>query len=771
MPDEARRDFLLRGLNERQRQAVQHQTGPLLVVAGAGSGKTRMLTHRIAWLIEIEEVPPEEILAVTFTNKAAREMRERVARLVPEAGEKVTLATFHSWCCLHLRRWHAQAGFPDGFTIFDEDDAEKVMKEVVAGMGLDDKQLSPRFFLNLVSQAKNELLEPEEFTPPHRPDLVKLAYSRYQQALRTQSAVDFDDLIFLTWKMFHTHADLLERIQHRFRYFLVDEYQDTNHAQYRLIALLSSDSRNLCVVGDEDQSIYSWRGASIRNIRDFTTDFPGAEVICLDQNYRSTQTILDAAGAVIANNASSFKKRLWTDNAAGDLVHFHLAMDERAEADWIAKQITTWRRTTGRLGDCAVLFRMNSLSRPIEQALGRMRVPYEVTGGQKFFQRREVKDILAYLRVLHNQADEVALKRIINVPRRGIGNSSVAKMAAGHGLWAGLQAEAGERPKGKAAGFAAFLNELRIDGPTRVSALARQIIDRTEYRAWLRTSEPDTVEEREANIDSLIADMRVQEEENPELTLREYLEDTALHADIDDLVEGDDKVHLMTLHNAKGLEFPLVFLMAMEEGIFPHASAKNAPEELEEERRLAYVGMTRAQRRLHLSAARRRMLFGAWNTTMLSRFVLEIPRDLFIPGSLPGGTTRAQETPRFGGERPAPPPAYEDHHQFSAPSPRATVSGLRGPYRPQQEPERPRPPIVHTPPLPAVATGARAVGEAATMMNVGRGAKVRHQTFGEGRILAIDGSSLQDFRLTIDFEKVGRKTLLLQYAQLRVINS
>lgn len=748
------------GLNPRQSEAVGITEGPLLVVAGAGSGKTRMLTMRIAALIERHGVDPTAILAVTFTNKAAKEMRERVQALLPGRGAAVTLTTFHTFCSQLLRRWHEAAGFPDSFTIYDEDDSEKLMKLVLADLNLDAKKYTPRAMQSLVSQAKNELQGPEEFKPPHlEAARITEVYKRYQEALTKNQAVDFDDLIFCVWKMLNARPDLLERLQERYRYFLVDEYQDTNTAQYKLIALLSSASRNLCVVGDEDQSIYSWRGATIRNIREFEKDFPGARVVLLDQNYRSTQGILDAASAVIANNAGTHKKSLWTTNGAGELPRFIHAADDRDEADRIVGEIRKLAREGVPYGQISVLFRMNSLSRTIEQALTSQGIPYEVTGGLKFFQRREVKDILSYLRFLGNRNDSISLRRIINTPRRGIGETTVARLAATGDLWGEVMVQAAASPRAKIAAFVRLMEEfVGLSETTPVSQLTKAVLDRTEYVEWLyETEDEEDAKERESNVESLLADIRFQEEENPQLTLREYLEKVALHADVDDLDEACERVHLMTLHNAKGLEFPVVFVVAMEEGVFPHHSSKDLPHQLEEERRLAYVGMTRAMRRLYLTAARRRMMFGGWMNNPVSRFISEVPAGM-LEGRPAGGSS--------SGWRPSSGSAAA----FSFTKTQAPAEKTRD-IR-ESDPGSPTPGYSFRKPAESpvsAAAGQPAASEPGTMLNIEKGTDVFHQIFGKGRVTATEGSSLGDFRLTIDFENVGRKTLLLQYATLRVI--
>ncbi|HOY68728.1 MAG TPA: 3'-5' exonuclease [Candidatus Ozemobacteraceae bacterium] len=762
----------LAGLNPRQIEAVEITEGPLLVVAGAGSGKTRMLTMRIASLIERKGVDPSAILAVTFTNKAAKEMRERVQALLPGRGEAVTLTTFHTFCSQLLRRWHEAAGFPEGFTIYDEDDSEKLMKLVLAALELDPKKYTPRAMLSLISQAKNELEGPEEFKPPHfESERITTVYRRYQEALTKNQAVDFDDLIFCVWKMLNARPDLLERLQQRYRYFLVDEYQDTNTAQYKLIALLSSASRNLCVVGDEDQSIYSWRGATIRNIREFEKDFAGARVVYLEQNYRSTQGILDAASAVIANNAGTHKKQLWTTNGAGELPRFIHTSDDREEAERIVSEIRRLEREGIPYGQMAVLFRMNSLSRTIEQALSAQMIPYDVTGGLKFFERREVKDILAYLRFLGNRNDSISLRRIINTPRRGIGDATVAKLAATGDLWGETLVQAAASPRGKLAAFVKLMEELvETAANAPVSVLAKTILERTQYIEWLyETEEEDEAKDRESNVESLLADIRFQEEENRQLTLREYLEKVALHAAVDDVDEAAERVHLMTLHNAKGLEFPVVFLMAMEEGVFPHHSSKDLPHQLEEERRLAYVGMTRAMRRLYLTAARRRMMFGGWLSNPVSRFIGEVPAGM-LEGR-PGGGASAGFAGSGTGWRPSSgssAPAYS----FARTQPPAEPSrDIRA-----QTPAKPLPSYgfrkIATPAAGSSPSGSGVTpenSEPGTMLNLQAGTHVVHQIFGHGHVVSTDGSGLGDFRLTIDFATAGRKTLLLQYAALRVI--
>lgn len=744
-------DVTLQQLNERQREAVSITDGPLLVVAGAGSGKTRMLTVRIAYLIEKCNVEPSQILAVTFTNKAAKEMRERVRDLVVGA-ERVTLTTFHSFCCQLMRRWHKHAGYADGFTIYDETDSEKLMKNVLKEHNVDPKRFSPKAVLGFISQAKNELVKPEEYMQLAGPGPASVTtqklYTAYQAQLQLNQAVDFDDLIFKAYYLLKDNPQLLTKLQQQYQYFLVDEYQDTNHAQYRLISMISSGSRNLCVVGDEDQSIYSWRGATIRNIQDFANDFTGARIVKLEQNYRSTQVILDAAGAVIAKNLSAHPKRLWTEKSGGELLMFNRASDDREEAEWVVRRIATLHRQGVELGDFAVLFRMNSLSRSVEQALQRLKIPYDITGGTKFFDRREVKDILAYLRVIDNPRDSISLERVINTPKRGIGQTSVDKLGADSSrpLWDGVSEEGCRSPEAKIGKFFRLMLDF-MDAATglRVSQLCRKIIDDTEYLDYLKSDDPETFEDRRNNVEALVSDIRYQEEDNPDLKLHDYLANTALHAAVDDIDQSQQKVHLMTLHNAKGLEFPVVFLMGLEEGIFPHHSSKEAPEQLEEERRLAYVGMTRAREYLFLTAASRRMMFGSWGSNPVSRFVAEVPIHLFA------GRSAAADKPRDGVAATIP----------GAVSSKAKSSGFTFNSKVTWSEERKTAGVLDD-------SGSAVAG---TMLNLKPGARVIHKVFGNGLIEGTQGESLADFRVTIRFEKVGCKTLLLQYATLQVINS
>ena len=633
------------------------------------------------------------------------------------------------------------------------------MKGILKDKNIDPKKFSPRKILGLISSAKNELIGPEKYLEFAGNDTwarkVNDIYGEYQKRLLANSAVDFDDLIFKTFTMLNENQELRDKLQRWYKYFLVDEYQDTNYAQYRLVSLLSSGSKNLCVVGDEDQSIYSWRGATIRNIQDFEKDFPGAQVVKLEQNYRSTQVILDAAGAVIANNMSAHQKYLWTEKKEGEPLTFQRARDDREEASWIVRKICQLRDTGRSLSDFAVLFRMNSLSRQVEQALSRSGLPYEMTGGTKFFQRREVKDILAYMKVIDNLRDGVSMERIINTPRRKIGPKMIEKltMQGQQSLWEGVTAEGSAKPNsGVGKFFQLMLDLLEAADSMRVSELARKIIEDVEYIEYLKNSDPETATDRENNVKALVSDIRYQEEDNPELNLREYLANVALHADVDDLDIDEDKVHLLTLHNAKGLEFPVVFMVGMEEGIFPHHSSKDAPEELEEERRLAYVGMTRAKELLFLTAASQRMMFGSWGRNPVARFVTEVPSHLYSHyAKSDSGKTGVYSRPTsFTPSTTGIPGAISTGRKFGKPSFNVNAGAKWAPTADNKEKND--------------STGT----EVGTMVNLKPGVQVLHRVFGPGIVTETEGSSLADFRVTVRFDKQGKKTLLLQYANLTV---
>ena len=650
MPDSE----LLESLNPSQRHAVAAVDGPVLVVAGAGSGKTRVLTYRIAHLIRDLGVSPYAILAITFTNKAATEMRERVARLVGgNIAEGMWVSTFHSACVRILRREAPRLGYRSSFSIYDQADSLRLVTLSVKDLDLDPKRFPPKAIRGAISKAKNELIDYETYVQSDSGfyhEKVADVYRLYQQRLVEASAVDFDDILMLTVDIFRAFPEVLAHYQDRFRYILVDEYQDTNHAQYALVKLLAAQHRNLFVVGDADQSVYAFRGADMRNILDFEKDYDDARVVMLEQNYRSTQNILDAANAVIANNALRKPKRLWTDEGAGDLVFTFEAEDEHEESAFVAEQIRDLEREDVALSDVAVFYRTNAQSRVIEEVFVRYGLAYQVVGGLKYYDRREVKDAVAYLRAVVNPDDQVALKRIINVPKRAIGDTSVAHVdrfaeRAGIGFMAGLrEADRNDRLTSRAqrsiGEFVSIVDHLREridDGPR---AVIQAVLDETGYLDMIRAERTIEAMGREENLRELVSAVADFEENGPvtlgpadwaELDpvarLELFLESISLVADVDSM-EETDQVTLMTLHNAKGLEFPVVFVTGMEEGVFPHMRSLGDPDQLEEERRLAYVGITRAEQRLYLTRAWNRNLYGQSQYNGPSRFLSEIPEEL-----------------------------------------------------------------------------------------------------------------------------------------------
>ncbi|HWE61201.1 MAG TPA: UvrD-helicase domain-containing protein [Chloroflexota bacterium] len=638
----------LLNLNATQLAAVRHTEGPLLILAGAGSGKTRVLTQRIAFLLESGKAQPWQTLAVTFTNKAAGELRTRLEQVVGTAARDVMVGTFHSICVRLLRREWRSIG-RDNFTIYDDDDQASVIKAVMQALQLPERQISVGAVRGAISRAKNELIAPEQYEPTtHFEEWVRRIYDGYQRKLREHNALDFDDLIMQTVLYLQRTPERAQALGERYRYISVDEYQDTNHAQYMLVKLLAAQHHNLCVVGDDDQGIYGWRGADIRNILDFEKDYPDAMVIKLEQNYRSTQTILEAAHAVVSLNRSRKPKKLWTENGPGVPVHRYEAQDETHEALWVAHEILRLRgRGDARLGDCAVLYRTNAQSRALEDAFVREGIPYVLIGGVRFYERREIKDVLAYLRLIANPHDEVSLLRIINVPSRKIGPTVLAALrrwADDHHLPLAQAVERAEEvDRLQAAGqravrdFAALISQLRdMVATTNVLDLVDALLDASGYAAYVRDGS-DEGDERWANVQELRSLAAAYAAMPPEDGLAALLENIALvadtdrlpdAADIDDADRRADRVTLITLHAAKGLEFPIVFMTGMEEGLFPHIRSLDDPRQMEEERRLAYVGITRAKQHLYLISAQRRTIFGNQQRNMPSRFVKDIPAEL-----------------------------------------------------------------------------------------------------------------------------------------------
>ncbi|WP_226567487.1 DNA helicase PcrA [Bacillus stratosphericus] len=639
-------NHLLEGLNDAQKEAVKATDGPLLLMAGAGSGKTRVLTHRIAYLMAEKHVAPWNILAITFTNKAAREMRERVEAILGPGADDIWISTFHSMCVRILRRDIDRIGVNRNFSILDTSDQLSVIKNILKERNIDPKKFDPRSILGSISNAKNELIDAEEYAKTNADfydQVVSDVYTDYQKRLLKNQSLDFDDLIMMTIRLFERIPEVLEHYQRKFQYIHVDEYQDTNRAQYMLVKLLAQRFQNICVVGDSDQSIYRWRGADITNILSFEKDYPSSEVILLEQNYRSTKRILHAANMVIQNNANRKPKKLWTENDEGAKVAYYRADNEFDEGQFVAGKIRQFHQSEKRkLSDFAILYRTNAQSRVIEETLMKANIQYNIVGGTKFYDRKEIKDILAYLRLVANPDDDISFTRIVNVPKRGIGATSVEKIAA--------YAEMNDLSRSEALGQVDFiglnaraanaLDEFKqlIDQMTNmqdylsVTELTEEILEKTGYREALKVEKTIEAQSRLENIDEFLSVTKNFEEQNEDKSLVTFLTDLALVADIDKLDENEeedqDAVILMTIHAAKGLEFPVVFLMGMEEGVFPHSRSLMEDAEMEEERRLAYVGITRAEEEIYLSSAKMRTLFGRTNMNLESRFIREIPADL-----------------------------------------------------------------------------------------------------------------------------------------------
>ncbi|HJV17572.1 MAG TPA: DNA helicase PcrA [Bacillales bacterium] len=638
-------DKLLNGLNPEQKSAVKATDGPLLIMAGAGSGKTRVLTHRIAYLMVEKGVNPYNILAITFTNKAAREMRDRISKMMGGAAEQIWISTFHSMCVRILRRDIDRIGFNRNFTILDTTDQQSVIKGILKDKNIDPKKFDPRAILGSISSAKNELIEPEEYAKTaggYFEKVVSDVYTEYQKRLRKNQALDFDDLIMSTILLFKRVPDVLEYYQRKFQYIHVDEYQDTNRAQYLLVKLLANRFKNLCVVGDSDQSIYKWRGADIANILSFEKDYPNTTVIMLEQNYRSTKRILLAANEVIAKNGKRKPKNLWTENPEGNKIVYYRADSEQGEAWFVTGKIKELTNNGYKLSDIAILYRTNAQSRVMEEVLLKSNTNYSIVGGTKFYDRKEIKDMLAYLRLISNPDDDISLQRIINVPKRAIGATSVDKIANFAGmhdisLYQALESVEliGLSPKTTkaAAEFRDLIHKYtQMQEYLSVTELVEEILEKSGYREMLKAEKSIEAQSRLENLDELLSVTQNFEKTSEDKSLVAFLTDLALVADIDsmdDEGEASDAVVLMTLHSAKGLEFPVVFLIGMEEGVFPHSRSLMEEDEMEEERRLAYVGITRAEKSLFMTNAQMRTLFGRTNMNPASRFIKEIPEDLF----------------------------------------------------------------------------------------------------------------------------------------------
>lgn len=765
---------LLDALNEPQRQAVMATDGPLLILAGAGSGKTRVLTHRTAYLIEECGVNPYNIMAITFTNKAAGEMRERIDQMVGYGSESIWVCTFHSTCVRILRRYIDRLGFGTNFTIYDSDDQKTLMKDICKRLEIDTKMYKEKMFLSAISSAKDELIDPIEYETRAAGDYVKRkqaqVYREYQQALKQNNALDFDDLIMKTVELFKLDKEVLASYQDRFRYIMVDEYQDTNTAQFELIRLLALKYQNLCVVGDDDQSIYKFRGANIYNILNFEHHFPDATVIKLEQNYRSTQNILDAANAVIANNQGRKEKRLWTDNGAGDKITFEQLDTAAEEADFVARDIARRvRKGEYQYKDCAILYRTNAQSRLFEERFITANIPYKIFGGVNFYARKEVKDLLAYLKTIDNGQDDLAVRRIINIPKRGIGAASINKVA----LYAQEQeisfydalCVAEQVPGlGKAAAkirpFVLFIQSMKAKAKLlSVADLLQEVIETTGYVRELEAEGTDEAEARIENIDELISKAVDYAEGEEAPTLNGFLENVALVADIDSFDENSDYVVLMTLHSAKGLEFPNVYLAGLEDGLFPSymsITSDNSQAEIEEERRLAYVGITRAKKNLTITSARVRMVRGKTQYGKVSRFVREIPTEL-LSGKIYEPKTKEEpiEQSTFQKARKAfrTVPSYGGSGYG-----KEVGEGYGSTFRSSKA----------TKPVYTKVENQRDFGSAGGALSYQVGDRVRHIKFGDGEVMAIVSGG-RDYEVTVDFDKVGTKKMFASFAKLKKI--
>ena len=764
---------LIEALNNKQKEAVLETEGPCLVIAGAGSGKTKVLTHKIAYLMSEKYIKPWNILAITFTNKAANEMKERVEKLVGEVAKDMWIGTFHSICVRILRKYIDRLGFDHSFLIFDTSDQRTLIKECMKALKVDDKMFTDRSVLAEISNAKNEMLEPKayqtKYAGDYRKEVIGRIYELYQQRLKENNAIDFDDIINYTIKILTENEDALEYYTNKFHYVLVDEYQDTNKAQFTLVTILASKYGNITVVGDNDQGIYSFRGADITNILNFEKDFPGTKIVKLEQNYRCTGNILKAANSVIKHNENKYEKKLWTENEEGKLPVIHKSDDEYDEGRFVAEEINHLRREEYfKYSDFTVLYRMNSQSRAIEEILRRESIPYKIVGGLKFYERKEIKDIISYLRLIYNFSDNISLKRIINEPKRGIGKTSIdniqeisektglsmfdiIKHADEYGL---------NRVKVNAEEFIQTIEYLRSKiEELSISELIKETLNKTGYVKALELENTTEAESRIENLEEFLTVAIEFEEEEAENTLGDFLEGITLSSDIDGMEDSEDSVTLMTLHSAKGLEFPVVFLVGLEEGIFPGNKSIGEPKEIEEERRLFYVGITRAKQYLYLTCSKKRTIFGSTSYNQVSRFVNEIPSDLLdgydsfddskkeefedntykweYGTSKQVKTYKIGSTNNFGTDKVA---ANSFDSGFKFKTAESFLNSLNN----------------------------KKVNSEADISKYKEGQRIYHKRFGEGVINKIEEEG-DDFKLDISFDKAGHKRLMAKFANLEII--
>lgn len=762
---------LIEGLNDKQKEAVLATEGPCLVIAGAGSGKTKVLTHKIAYLLSEKNVKPWNILSITFTNKAANEMKQRVEKLVGEASQEMWLGTFHSICVRILRRFIDRIGFDTTFLIFDSTDQRTLVKECIKSMRLDDKLFTDRSVLSEISNGKNDMLEPKAYQVKYNGDFRKEkigeVYELYQKKLKENNALDFDDIINYTIKILTENPDVLEYYTEKFKYVLVDEYQDTNKAQFMLVSILASKYGNITVVGDNDQGIYSFRGADITNILNFEKDFPGSKIVKLEQNYRCTGNILKAANAVIKNNENKYDKKLWTENEEGKLPCIYKAEDEYDEASYIVKQINMLKMEEYlKLSDFVILYRMNSQSRAIEDIFRRENIPYKIIGGLKFYERKEIKDIIAYLRLIFNTSDNLSLKRIINEPKRGIGKTSLDNIQdisdkTGKSMYEIIKyAEQYElnRVKANSIQFVEVIEELRKQvNQIPISELIKLTLNKTGYVKALENENTIEAESRIQNLEEFLTVAIEFEEQMAENTLAEFLESISLTSDIDNMEESEDTVTLMTLHSAKGLEFPVVFLVGMEEGIFPGYKSIGEIKELEEERRLFYVGITRAMQYLYLTCAKRRTIFGSTSYNQMSRFLKEIPKDLLdgyeeIDNEDNNSFKDSNYGWEYGTNYAGKVKTYKFDNVEKIPEVKEKVRAFQ--FRTAES-------FLNS-------LNKKASGRQVDITKYKERQRIYHKKFGEGTINKIEQEG-EDYKLDIQFDKVGHKRLMAKFAELEII--
>ena len=760
---------LIEGLNDRQKEAVISTEGPCLVIAGAGSGKTKVLTHKIAYLISEKYVKPWNIIAITFTNKAANEMKERIQKIIGDAANDLWMGTFHSICVKILRKYIDRIGFDHSFLIFDTSDQKTLIKECLKDLKVDDKLFTDRAVLSEISNGKNEMLEPKDYKTKYagdfRRETIGNIYELYQQRLKENNALDFDDIINYTIKILTENPDVLEYYTEKFKYVLVDEYQDTNKAQFMLVSILASKYGNITVVGDNDQGIYSFRGADITNILNFEKDFPGTKIIKLEQNYRCTGNILKAANAVIKHNENKYEKKLWTANDEGELPSIYQSEDEYDEASYVVKQINHLKTEEYyKYSDFVVLYRMNSQSRAIEDILRREDIPYKIVGGLKFYERKEIKDIIAYLRLIYNTSDNISLKRIINEPKRGIGKTSldnIQQISEQNGISMYEVIKNAEqfglnRVKANADDFINLIEELRTkQNELSISELIKETLNKSGYTKALELENSVEAESRIQNLEEFLTVAIEFEEEFADNTLGEFLENITLSSDIDNVEDAENSVTLMTLHSAKGLEFPTVFLVGLEEGIFPGYKSIGEENALQEERRLFYVGITRAKEHLFLTCAKRRTIFGSTSYNAISRFVKEIPEELL------NGYDKMQkekvedkfENSDYGwkyGNRESKVKTYTfETNSYEVKKQVPATAGFQ--YRTAES-----------------FLSSLNKKDSFDISKYQEGQRVYHKKFGEGTINKVEEEG-EDYKIDINFDKVGHKRLMAKFAGLEII--